>query len=710
MIERSTSGALVSASDSAASQALILMVLSALIWLAYRVGLNGPFIFDDIPNFISNPSIAIDSLSSSNLAQAAYSKSDGGLGRPVPMLSFALNYYFAGKVFDSFPFKLTNLVVHIANVVLVFLLTRALFSSAAMVRALGDSSLARRQAILIAALAAGLWGLHPIQLTSVLYTVQRMTSMSAFFVLGGLIFFIHGRTMLAGRPLRGLAFMAGGLAGGVSLGYLCKENSVLLPIFVILVEFIFFETGDLSISVKRKLAAFYLLTVGAPMLLGCVYVLLNPDFLPNSYSTRDFGMTERVLTESRVLFFYLSLIAFPVISRFSLYHDSFQLSTGLLDPWTTLVALAAWLLIAIALIGGLRRRAVWAFGLAWYLGGHALESSVLGLELIHEHRNYVPSVGILAAAAFYLVRLFERLRSDRRVFALSGLCVLLVFGFVTHTRAELWSTRSSLFEFLVRHDPGSYRALAGLASGMIGEKRDARVIYKLMRNAAIANPGSVYPLIWMERVLQALIVVSSDENSNAGKPPETTAQSRSWVADPVLEIDQLLMIDQALSEEIRKRLVEKAVHMETVHALSTTASCLLTGGFECTPLRDRLLNWHLLALEKLPQRDKRRAILELSVATLYAERGELDLALGFVERAISTSGGSSEYLLHKGFLLARLGRVDEAIRIADEVERGIDWRRRHAQGLEILRFEIQMVEEQRASGSSGANGDALPTN
>ena len=139
----------------------------------------GPFIFDDIPNFINNPAVAIDSLSSSNLVQAAYSKSKGEFGRPVPMLSFALNYYFAGKGFESFPFKLTNLAVHIANTVLVFLLTRTLFSSAAMVRALGDSLLVRRRAILIAALAAGLWGLHPIQLTSVLYTVQRMTSMSA---------------------------------------------------------------------------------------------------------------------------------------------------------------------------------------------------------------------------------------------------------------------------------------------------------------------------------------------------------------------------------------------------------------------------------------------------------------------------------------------------------------------------------------------------
>jgi tetratricopeptide (TPR) repeat protein len=244
---------------------------------------------------------------------------------------------------------------------------------------------------------------------------------------------------------------------------------------------------------------------------------------------------------------------------------------------------------------------------------------------------------------------------------------------------------------------------------MIHEKRDARVIYKLLRDAAIANPNSVYTLIWMERVLQALIVASSDDNIEAAKPPEATTQSPSWVADPVLDVDRLRIIDQALSEEVRKRLAEGAVHMETVHSLSTTANCLLSGGFECVPLRDRLLDWHVIALEKLPEIDKRRAILELSLATLYAERGELDLALKSLERAISTSGGGPGYRLHKGFLLARLGRVDEAIRIADEVEREMDWRRGHARSLEVLRLEIQRVEGQRATGTSGADGDALVT-
>ena len=695
-IQRSASGLYAATGESTAMQVLIFILLCVAVWLVYHPGLNGPFIFDDAPNITRNQFVAIDSLSMTNLLGAAFSKSHGIFGRPIPMLTFALNYYFAGQNFDPFVFKITNLAIHMANTALVYLLVRTLCSSTVAAEAVGDPSLARRRAVLMAALAAALWGLHPIQLTSVLYTVQRMTSMSAFFVLAGLLMFVCGRKMIAEHTGRGLALMAGGLAGGVSFGFLCKENSVLLLIFAPLTALVFCNAKELSTQTRRKLAAFYLLTVGVPLVLGGMYLILNPEFLLNGYVTRNFIMTERVLTELRVLFFYLSLMAFPVISRFGLYHDSFQLSTGLLDPISTLVALLAWCLLAVALVVGLRRRAIWAFGLAWFLGGHALESSIFGLELIHEHRNYVPSVGVFAAAAFYLVRLFESLKSSSRTFALSGLCVLLVFGVVTHTRAGIWSTKPMLFQFLVRHDPDSYRALNGYAIAMMSQKRDARAVYRMLRESAWANPKTVYPLIWMERVLQALLVVSSSEDGDAAELPEETGTVKSWDADPVLERDQLQMVDRALSGEIRSRLLKGAVHMETANALSTVTNCVLRGGFECLPLKDRLVDWHFLALRSLPEQDRRRAILELSLARLYAHDGESELALEFADRAIS-AGGGTKFRLHKGLLLAKFGKLEEASRIADEVEQGLGWRRVNAGGVAILRLEIQAIESQQAA-------------
>ena len=75
------------------------------------------------------------------------------------------------------------------------------------------------------------------------------------------------------------------------------------------------------------------------------------------------------------------IVAWDVIAKAYLYR------------WVVLVGLALW---------GVRRRAMWSFGLLWYLVGHSLESSLLSLELVFEHRNYVPSFGILFAGAYYL--------------------------------------------------------------------------------------------------------------------------------------------------------------------------------------------------------------------------------------------------------------------------------------------------------------------
>jgi len=85
---------------------LLSIFLSALVYLP---GINGPFVFDDHPNLLSNDYVKIRDLKPATLYRAAYSLKAGPLQRPVAMLSFAINYYFAGSFRKSFPYKATNL-------------------------------------------------------------------------------------------------------------------------------------------------------------------------------------------------------------------------------------------------------------------------------------------------------------------------------------------------------------------------------------------------------------------------------------------------------------------------------------------------------------------------------------------------------------------------------------------------------------------------
>ncbi|MDH3314807.1 MAG: hypothetical protein OER43_03430 [Gammaproteobacteria bacterium] len=674
---------------SPVAQALFLLALVIAVWLVYRPGLVGPYVFDDFQNITRNPPIAMKALTWSNLLSAAFSKAEEGLGRPIAMASFAINYLYAGSSFNPIAFKLTNLVIHCINAFLVFALAREFFR----LRPVGVSSVSpiadNRRALMTAMFAAALWALHPLQLTSVLYTVQRMTSMSAFFVFAGLLIFVLGRRRLAENDAVAIAWMAAGLAGGTLLGLLCKENAVLLPMLAGTVELFFFSREALSPRARRRLRLFYLCFVVMPVLAGIVFVLMNPEFVLRGYARRDFTLTERVLTEFRALFFYVSLIFVPLISKFGLYHDDFGLSTGLLHPPSTLAAVLCWLAIGAAVLAGIRRRSLWAFGIAWFLVGHALESTVIGLEIIHEHRNYVPSVGPLAVIAYYLAALVKGSRFDPRTVAVGAMCILLVFGFVTHTRAQSWSSRPLLFEFLVRYHPGSYRALSGLAAGMRDQQRDARAVYKTLKDAALAKPDTVYPLIEMQKMLHALIPASDRVVDDVSPAVESQREKLGWTKDAVLDREYLLELDREVAKEISRRLTIGTTHVETVQALWSAQSCAINGRDHCLPLVDRLIDWHMIALERLPPANKRRGLVELSAAKLFALRGEVDKALEYVDRSIKTMSFHPRYRAQKALLLIKLGAVDQAERITDAIEGEMDWRKIYIPDVSVLRQEIR---------------------
>ncbi len=696
------------AADAPAMQVLLLLLLGVVLWLVYSPGLSGPYVFDDFQNITRNTSVAITSLSMRELMAAAFSMAEGGIGRPIPMVSFALNYYFNGQNFEPFSFKLTNLLIHMANVLLVYVLLRQFFQSAAIASPHPGGQIDRQQAVLLALVAAALWGLHPLQLTSVLYAVQRMTSLAAFFVLLGMIVFVQGRRSFARRPIRGMLMMTAGIGGGTVLGLLCKENAILLPLLAVAVEVGLFSRRELARASRRMLAIFYLCIFGIPAVIAISYVLLYPEFIIQTYVTRDYNATERVLTQSRALFFYLSLILFPLISRFGLFHDDFPLSTGLLEPVTTLLSLVAWTAIVVVMITGLRQRALWAFGLAWFLAGHALESSIIGLEIIHEHRNYVPSIGICMAGTYYLWLLLEKVRFSARTLIACGFSVLLTVSFVTHTRALSWSSRTQLFESMAKHHPNSYRAINGLAISLVERGRDVRPIYHALRDAAVANPAVVHPLVEMKKILHALFPLSDRFEPVDPEVAGNDRPSVTWTSDLVLDRERLLELDTALSPEISRRLKSGSIHVETVHALRRLQECVSSGGSTCAALSDEALDWHLSALAQLPPKDTRRGGVELSTAKLYAVRGDLDRALEYTDRSIETMSGHPRYLAQKAILMIELGAIEQAEKITDLIEQKMDWRKIYAGDVRVLRREIEHAKLRREQVSLGASSRELP--
>ncbi|MCP5004009.1 MAG: hypothetical protein GY941_08720 [Planctomycetes bacterium] len=430
--------------------ALLLICLATV--LVYRAGLQGPFLFDDGPNITQNSAVQIDALSWNKLAAAAASYGGESFKRAISMTSFALNYYFTGL--DSFGFKVTNLLIHLLNGLALFLLVRRILSALMQRRAIAMSAL-HANWISLAVCAA--WLLHPINLTSVLYVVQRMTSLAAFFSLWGMVLYVSGRIkMNEGMPLRGGALIFAGLIGGTLLAMQAKENGVLLPLFLWIIEWIIFRFKTTSPGARHFLYLLFGLCVGLPAMIASIYIASHWDWITNSYTSRTFTLEERILTETRVIWFYIKLILLPTPGEFSIFHDDIALSAGLLRPWTTLPALGGIVALMVAAVWIRRKAPVFSLGILLYFAGHSIESSLIGLEIVHEHRNYLPGTGILLIIFYYLMILSKRIGRVVAGNAISALVIGLI-TLSTVIRADNWSNLVDLAHFNAYFHPDSSR-------------------------------------------------------------------------------------------------------------------------------------------------------------------------------------------------------------------------------------------------------------
>lgn len=405
--------------------------------LCYWPSLSGPFIFDDAPNLeLLGVGGGIDSLAS--LVEFVSSAQAGPLGRPLSLASFAID----GQTWptDPQPFRITNLVIHLINGLLVLLLARSLLATSL------DRTLATRLAVVCMAL----WILHPLLVSTTAYVIQRMTQLAALFVLTGLLSYIHGRKMLGVQSVRGWSWIVIGMGVSGVLALLSKESGILLPFYALVIELTVFSRAPLARAQRTALLALLIV----PVLAMPAYVALNWDALQAGFDFRPFTMRERLLTQANVLVGYLQQSFAPSLSGLGIIHDDFPVSTDLLSPISTLISLVG-IVAAIALASWQRRR--WplaSLGVLWFVAGHSLEAGPLPLEIYFDHRNYLPLVGLLLAVCSLLPSLPARIGR----LAYIGVALFLCFeSFLTWQSAKLWSDEHLMMQTAAAHHPGSLR-------------------------------------------------------------------------------------------------------------------------------------------------------------------------------------------------------------------------------------------------------------
>ncbi|MBU1709861.1 MAG: hypothetical protein KKE17_07645 [Proteobacteria bacterium] len=444
--------------DNIRHQTLFLLAVIALIFLSYINTFHSPLILDDRASFVEIADIYIDDLSLDSLKQL--SNTQFGKKRLIPIITFAFDHYISDS--NIVQFHLTNILIHILATIALFLFLLSLRKTDSGIKALFFT----HPGPLFALAVCALWGLNPVQTNAVTYLVQRMTSLAALFYLTSLTFYIHAR--LSDTLIKRIMFFTGCLVSAV-LAFLSKEISATLPPMILLVESLFLSPGLAGKIIKAIKARHLLLVVFTLIIILPLIQRPWNDMVLAGYYQRDFTMLERVFTEFRIVVFYLTLLILPLPGRLNFDHD-FSISSSLLNPISTFSSLTFLLLLLFLAFKIRKKHPLITFGILWFYLNLIIESTVVPLELIFEHRLYLPSMGFFIAFIGLVDLFFSRLKTTsekkQKVFALLIIILASFSSMLTTTRNYDWRDSLSIYDDARKKSPNKPRVYTNASKAM----------------------------------------------------------------------------------------------------------------------------------------------------------------------------------------------------------------------------------------------------
>ena len=451
-------------------QRLLCFALTAVLiaggWFAYAPAISGAFLLDDFAN-LDDLRLVEDVLTA---VRFIFTGDAGPLGRPVALATFVPQAAAWGE--NPEPFIIVNILIHLANALLLarvaYLLAR--FRNAA-------------NPLFVSFAAAGLWLTMPLLASSSLMIVQRMTTLSAFFVLLTLAAYLTVRRSIDNNPRGRLIGMSLILGAGTIVAAFTKENGALLPLFVLIIETTLLQRPPAARLVEWN--AWKAVVLLLPTLVIVVFLLSR---MPDSHDLvlrRGFTVWQRLLTESRILWDYLFNAFLPQPWKLGPFHDGYPVARTLLDP-ITFISFVSWPVLSICALMWRRRFPLFAFAVLWYFAGHLLESTVLSLELYFEHRNYLPVFG----PVFALSAAVARVHPDRQVVAKAGISAYVAVNvLVLFSVTSLWGTPPAAALYWAERFPNSVRAATWAATfrlqqdGLQGTVQSLRKLVREMPDA-----------------------------------------------------------------------------------------------------------------------------------------------------------------------------------------------------------------------------------
>ncbi|MEN6332065.1 MAG: hypothetical protein ABFD57_08765, partial [Smithella sp.] len=460
--------------------------LLVILFAVYSNSFYGDWHFDDFANIASNPYIQIKDFSWSNIKHCIYGLEQKNPSRPLSYLSFALNYYFDGT--NVFGYHVVNFTIHYLAALFLFLF---IYNSLKL-PLLKDRY--ENIAYPVALLATFFWAINPVFVTSVTYIVQRMASMAGMFYIMSMYFYLKGRQ--AEKLSSSIVFFILCCVAGFA-SVLSKENSVMLPVSILLFELLLIQ--GVSRDNISKFFKFIILPAIVILLFGLIYTGgLSNAF--GGWELRDFTMGERLLTEPRVIIFYLSLLFYPINSRLTLLYD-IEISRSLFQPWTTLPAILLILAACGFAIYFAKKRPLLSFCIIFYFLNHLIEGTIFNLELIYEHRNYLPAMLLFVPAAEFIIYAIDYFSYKKfiQIFVATAIVIILVAaGDNTYQRNRILSDDLLLWVDNIDKSPRLSRPHSNLGRIYYNSYMNDKALLEYEKAIALNNFGSKQALAIQE--------------------------------------------------------------------------------------------------------------------------------------------------------------------------------------------------------------------
>ncbi|MBI4949259.1 MAG: hypothetical protein HY955_03845 [Deltaproteobacteria bacterium] len=404
------------------------LIIAVSILVVYSNSFDAAFQYDDNPQIVDN-----DALKDLKNIPALLKGPRG-----ITLSTFAINYAIGGT--DVLGYHIVNTAIHILASIAVYFFV---FQTILLVK--GCETAARR----VGFFSAMLFALHPVQTQAVTYIVQRMEALSALFYVLALIFFIKGaKAATSGKRWVNYALVALSFI----LGFYSKESAFTLPAIILLYDFCVLAKGRLSGMLGRwpvyavLAALFIFFAVNTIMPLGG-FGDLSAESAVNEVSEEAKGAApvvtpkeasagfkvtyitprEYLFTQFNVHLYYIALLAVPMyqnldydIPRAEGLFTAPQVNPGtkllipMPPPFASLLILAAIVGIALYLIKRTQSnpsslwRVIGFFALWHFIILSPTSSFIPIIDVIYEHRLYLPSLGFFVSFVLLVDRLLNK--------------------------------------------------------------------------------------------------------------------------------------------------------------------------------------------------------------------------------------------------------------------------------------------------------------